>query len=467
MRRAILKGAGSIWIAATALSCSPEAFVLSTTGTPETMTVSPQDISIRVGDTITASALVVDLTGLPLTGVPISWSSGGSAASISEDGLVTALREGWALVTATLSAPPFLEAEALVTVSPVEAPDVALPGAGDPTTIDVSPSTVSILVGDGQLFTATVIDQNGTTLPDTFDILWNASNSDLVTMSAEGLAVAIAEGTSEIQAGVMGLIGTAQLTASAPAEQSGALFSDGFESGDLSFTENGFRWAGTNGRPGTRPSVQTDNARTGTHSLRFVFGPNDDTSDAWSEARFFVGQPLTEIWLEWYIYYPSGTEGLGSATYAHRSVGGPTNNKFLRLWGGTYSSGNKHGMSGRPGLNSITRLFGEWKPNGTDMSFHPNLGTPSAELIGASDLGQWHRFRWHSAMATSGSAEDGVMELWWDDSKVGSSMRLDIFDTNQNFVDAGYLLGWANSGFSSLTYIWIDDFRVFTSNPGW
>ena len=44
---------------------------------------------------------------------------------------------------------------------------------------------------------------------------------------------------------------------------------------------------------------------------------------------------------------------------------------------------------------------------------------------------------------------------------------LDIYDSSVDYMDAGYLLGWANSGFASTTYLFVDDVSFFDSNPGW
>ena len=36
-----------------------------------------------------------------------------------------------------------------------------------------------------------------------------------------------------------------------------------------------------------------------------------------------------------------------------------------------------------------------------------------------------------------------------------------------DFLLNGYLMGWSNSGYSEATNIYIDDFKLYDTNPGW
>jgi hypothetical protein len=39
-------------------------------------------------------------------------------------------------------------------------------------------------------------------------------------------------------------------------------------------------------------------------------------------------------------------------------------------------------------------------------------------------------------------------------------------ESGRGFTEA-YLLGWSNSGFDETTDMFIDDFKFYTTNPGW
>ena len=70
---------------------------------PATLTVSPMSFSFAsLGDTATLSAIVRDQTGATMTGAAVVWtSSAPMVATVSTGGLVTALGNGTATITAT------------------------------------------------------------------------------------------------------------------------------------------------------------------------------------------------------------------------------------------------------------------------------------------------------------------------------------------------------------------------------
>jgi len=125
-------------------------------------------------------------------------------------------------------------------------------------------------------------------------------------------------------------------------------FSDDFETGDTSHAENGFHWTAKNHRSncsGGAPTVVTNIAHRGTHSLRFKFcGSAND--DAFSEIRQRFGQNLTEVYVRWYQYFPDGTEGLG-AKYHIRNSTGTDNNKWFRTWGISTTEDGQNGYTNR------------------------------------------------------------------------------------------------------------------------
>jgi hypothetical protein len=78
------------------------------------------------------------------------------------------------------------------------------------------------------------------------------------------------------------------------------------------------------------------------------------------------------------------------------------------------------------------------------------------------------QIRAHFRLADFGQS-NGIVQMWKDGVLVLSNTVLPWYDsTNQaNYMTQGYLMGWANSGFTNTTNIYIDDFRIIDQYPGW
>ena len=81
-----------------------------------------------------------------------------------------------------------------------------------------------------------------------------------------------------------------------PNEAASYFFTDDFETGDLSKTENGFEWSSTDYK-----TVETPN---GTLGLKFKYGPDNLNEDSWQERRFSLGKDYSEFWLKYDLYLP-------------------------------------------------------------------------------------------------------------------------------------------------------------------
>ena len=257
----------------------------------------------------------------------------------------------------------------------------------------------------------------------------------------------------------------------------GVIFSDDFERG-LSTSRNGPGW-----EAGEAPNVEvsTDLAHGGKHSLRFRYRGKPDCQDASAELRFSLGRPLREVWLEYYIYYPAGGEG-GSARYYHRwegracpPVNSPDNNKFLAMFGPKYQAEPTALIQTwtttlatsvpptRPGDSRIATAYTKAGLKGAT----PNSAN-YMNFITNADRGRWLRIRVHMRVA-DWAQNDGVIQLWKDGALILDDRSLPWYDTSRqaNYLTQGYLMGWSNSGFSETTYIYVDDFSIMDSNPGW
>jgi len=151
--------------------------------------LSPSTVSLSVGQTqqFKATGTYSDGSTQDLTG-SVGWSSSNTAVlAISNSGLATAKATGSATVTAVSQADPSKTASASVTA-------VAL------TSMAISPSSVSLSVGQTQQFKATGAYSDGSSKDLTASVEWASSDQTILTISSSGLATANAGGSATVTA---------------------------------------------------------------------------------------------------------------------------------------------------------------------------------------------------------------------------------------------------------------------------
>jgi len=232
-----------------------------------------------------------------------------------------------------------------------------------------------------------------------------------------------------------------------------AFFTDGFESGDLSHTENGAFWFSGGGQDAT---VSSTRAHSGTRSMRFEYAPEPD--HLWSEERFNLGDPKTDVYIQYWVWFDSN--------YVHASSG--NNNKFIRIWSenSAYEGDPvKMGASLLYDATYMATMQGEMGEAGGDTpsclasigQFH-TLGTwPIAE-----NLGRWALFEWHFKLDSG--AGDGALELWVDGVKEIDGTSLSFIGApcgaeGSRYFRVGYLFGYDNARFAETTYMYVDDVK--------
>ena len=154
-----------------------------------------------------------------------------------------------------------------------------------------------------------------------------------------------------------------------PPSDGSPFFTDGFESGDLSRSENGFFWGGGKGSANVRSTTLWP--RTGTHSAQFTFSGNggDINADAWAQLGYaFPPVNPGEIWGEYYIYFPDGSENGGTFNRYEslwpEKIGG---HKLFRIWGDDYDDDLKMGFSASVANNTLN--YGDvWKAESRNES---------------------------------------------------------------------------------------------------
>ena len=200
---------------------------------------------------------------------------------------------------------------------------------------------------------------------------------------------------------------------------------------------------------GIRTTIRDDFSVSSPNSLRFNFKSQDmGSEDGNSEQRFNMGTELTEFTLLYELYIP--------ANYHHPSLGGPTNNKFLRMWLNAYGDTEKIGLSLRIGSgNTISDLQVMYRSSaGQGMS-----GQAREPFITNSDLGTWITVEIYIKAATD--AADGVIRVKKDNSTIVNHALANNWVAGTQGWDQGYLFGWANSGFETQVWFNMDDFFLY------
>jgi len=191
--------AGSATVTATLGSVSNSTLVAITAPSIVAISISPDDLTLPIGvsQQYTASATYSDGSVQDLVG-GVTWtSSSTTVATIDNNGLVSILAAGNTTITATVGT--FTDS-AIITVVPAHL-----------TSITVSPATISLAPGTQQQFTATGNFDDGSTQVLT-SLQWSSSATSVLTVDANGLALAVASGTSTVTATSGAIAGTASVT---------------------------------------------------------------------------------------------------------------------------------------------------------------------------------------------------------------------------------------------------------------
>jgi hypothetical protein len=319
--------------------------------------------------------------------------------------------------------------------------------------VQVYPSSFSIKEGTNRQLTANPVDANGNPIPGA-SVSWSSTNTSVATVSSSGLVTAQNLGSATIRAASGSKVGQSTVTVveDDPPASSDPFYETSFENGMEG--GNGFTW-----RASGSATVTSTNPRTGSKALEFVCGPNPSGEDCWPEQRFDMGRMIDELWVEYYYYVPTN--------YAHRDDGTGGNNKFFVIWGDrtyerNYGEQLHIWISLYPGNTSDLMINEVWEESGESI----NIATVK-NFITPSMRGTWKRFRLHIKASTQNSPKNGVIEMWWDGTKVVNLHNVGMYHSWNSGFQKGYFPGWSNTGFASRTVFNYDDFKIYTSDPGW
>jgi hypothetical protein len=322
------------------------------------------------------------------------------------------------------------------------------------TSLTLTPETITLDIGEVYPFTVTARLANGSTVTNPV-LNWTASSGEV---NSQGWYRAPrTAGTYTVTVSSGSVNDKATVTVKVP---TGPYFTDNFNSCTLSKAANsqGFFWWDTQGGNSTEvPAISSTMGRSGC-SLKFSFTAGVAGDDAWSEQRFGFGKRLSEVYMQWYQYWPVGSEwpNLGPK-FVHREDTGPDNNKFLRFWDEDYAKYRiKLGFSTLPRGGGDSNIITEYGTNGGGVGPFGSAFDPNG--ITSTRRGRWVRIQIHVRLATAAN-NNGVIEMWVDGVKTINNTNLPMYPDGGlgNYLRRGYILGWANSGFSQTSMTYIDD----------
>ena len=148
--------------------------------TPSSIDLNVKDMVLYIGQSETIQAIVRPAN---TTYPTVSWQSDDeTVATVSSNGMVTGLKEGTVIITATCGN---VSAICAVTVKPIPASN-----------IEITSGNVTLTMGNCTTLTAKVSPEN-TTYPD---ISWSSSDANIATITDEGKVTAVSIGTAIITA---------------------------------------------------------------------------------------------------------------------------------------------------------------------------------------------------------------------------------------------------------------------------
>ena len=142
------------------------------------VTLDKQEITLNVGDTYQLNATVLPENA---TNKNVSWSRSGYAASVDNNGLVTANFAGTSTITVTTEDGNKTASCTVTVVVPV-------------TSIEISKSTLELEVGDSESLSITVLPSNATNK----NVTWSTSNENVANVDENGTVTAVANGSAVI-----------------------------------------------------------------------------------------------------------------------------------------------------------------------------------------------------------------------------------------------------------------------------
>ena len=324
--------------------------------------------------------------------VAVAWSV--SAGSISPSGLYTAVpTPGVYPVTATESGGS-VAGTATVTIANAPVASVA-----------VSPSGASVAVGGTQQFTSMLKDANGNVLSGR-TVSWSSSAPLVAPVSGTGLVTALVAGTTTLTATSEGQSGAASLTVTAlPPPPTGSWPNE--PGGLTQYSDQPCdvlgSWALNDNAAGNSRLVTLSGLPfSSPGALQYLFpigmtGGGGGTGPGRADYYYPSGQQPTEtyvgLWIKLGSPFQPHSSGVQKFLYLTDNNGAVWSALWFELYGGQtpmrVSLVNQ--FTGCPSIRI--------DPNATTTPINP---------------GEWHRYEIYFKLASTGTANDGVVKVWVD-----------------------------------------------------
>ena len=176
--------------------------------------VQPLTANLQVGEVLALDALPHSDDGSALAGVPMTWQSAATqVADVTSSGVITARGAGTTQVTVKAGA---ASASMAVTVTPPPRPQANATRPAAVASVQITPGTVGLSLGDRARVAATLADGSGAILGGRA-IEWSSSDLSVVAVDTSGNLSATGAGTAQVRAQSEGIIGAATVTVMAPA----------------------------------------------------------------------------------------------------------------------------------------------------------------------------------------------------------------------------------------------------------
>jgi hypothetical protein len=165
------------------------------------VSITPASLTLRVAATEAFAATARDAAGNALTGRTVLWrSSRPEIASIDAAGVATAVSPGTATVSATVDGQ--VGSAAVTVIAPVAS-------------IQITPPSAILVVGERIALSATMRDANGTVLTERV-VTWTSGNPLVATVSTDGVVTAVSAGTTSVTATAEGISAQSSIRVNQP-----------------------------------------------------------------------------------------------------------------------------------------------------------------------------------------------------------------------------------------------------------
>jgi uncharacterized protein YjdB len=204
------RGPGTALLTATSEGKTASVTVAVATASVSAVSVTLGAYTLLPGQTTQATTTVSDFYGNALTGRTVTYTSlDPTIATVSANGLVTAIKTGAVIIRATSEGKT---GDASLTVS---VPSVA--------TVAVSFASPNLTIGQTTVATATYKDANGVTLTGR-SVQWASLNTSVATVSIAGVVTAVGPGTATIRATVESKTGDGTATVAAAQQTTAKMY---------------------------------------------------------------------------------------------------------------------------------------------------------------------------------------------------------------------------------------------------